>query len=60
MNKLGINHLRVIKQFAKRKSAKISEVEKFLLNYVSPPTARKIIHQLDEFDLIEFTSDPND
>ena len=47
--RININHLRVIKRFRyDLKKYKISDYEKFLINYVSMPTARKIIKELIE------------
>jgi len=59
--KLNINHLRAIKYFRKKKGAqKISDYEKFLLNYVSIPTARKIIKELIEFKFVKVTKSSKD
>tara|TARA_B100001093_G_C26785117_1_gene996310 strand:- start:117 stop:350 length:234 start_codon:yes stop_codon:yes gene_type:complete len=59
--KLNINHLRAIKHFRKKKSdQKISDYEKFLLNYVSIPTARKIIKELIEFKFVKVTKSSKD
>ena len=59
MNRIGINHLRAIKEFSKdSKKYKISDYEKFLTNYVSIPTARKIIKELIELNIVSvFKSD---
>jgi DNA-binding MarR family transcriptional regulator len=53
MKIININHLRVIHKFSKdKKKYKISDYEKFLVNYVSIPTARKIIKQLIELKIV--------
>ena len=53
MKRITINHLRAIKKFSKdKKKYKISDYEKFLVNYVSIPTARKIIKQLIELKIV--------
>ena len=53
MKRININHLRVIKKFSsKRAKYKISDYEKFLTNYVSIPTARKIIKELIELNIV--------
>jgi DNA-binding MarR family transcriptional regulator len=51
---LNIHHFRVVKQFASLKEVKISDIERYLASYVSTPTARKIIHQLNDLDIIAF------
>ena len=52
--KISINHLRAIKHFSKIKDAKkVSDYEKFLLDFVSIPTARKIIKELIEFNFVK-------
>jgi DNA-binding MarR family transcriptional regulator len=51
---LNIHHFRVVKQFASLKEVKISDIERYLASYVSIPTARKIIHQLNDLDIITF------
>ena len=54
MKRININHLRVIKKFSKnKKKYKISDYEKFLTDYVSVPTARKIIKELIEFKIVK-------
>ena len=56
MKRININHLRVIKKFSKnKKKYKISDYEKFLTDYVSVPTARKIIKELIEFKIVKVT-----
>ena len=53
MKIININHLRVINKFGKdKKNYKISDYEKFLADYVSVPTARKIIKQLIELKVV--------
>lgn len=53
MKRITINHLRAIKKFSKgKKKYKISDYEKFLTNYVSIPTARKIIKELIELNIV--------
>ena len=53
MKRININHLRAIKNFSKsNKKFKISDYEKFLTNYVSIPTARKIIKELIELKIV--------
>jgi hypothetical protein len=51
---LNIHHFRVVKQFAHTKEVKISDTERYLTSYVSIPTARKVIHQLDDLNIITF------
>jgi len=51
---LSIHHIRVVKRFSNLENVKISDIERFLAAYVSMPTARKIIHQLDDLDIITF------
>lgn len=51
---LNIHHIRVVKKFAKLHEVKISDIERYLAEYVSIPTARKIIHQLNDLDIISF------
>nr|WP_297349074.1 hypothetical protein [uncultured Glaciecola sp.] len=51
---LNIHHFRVVNRFAHLKEIKISDIERFLASYVSMPTARKIIHQLNDLDIISF------
>ena len=52
--KITIHHLRVIKFFSERKDlAKINDYEKFLNQYVSMPTARKIIKELIELKIVK-------
>ena len=54
MKRININHLRTIKEFSKsKKKYKITDYEKFLTNYVSIPTARKIIKQLIELKIVD-------
>ena len=59
--RLNINHLRVIKKFRdSEEKNKISDYEKYLSNYVSIPTARKIIKELIEFKIVKVTKSKND
>ena len=60
MNGISINHLRVIKHFSKEDFSKISDVEKFLQQYVSIPTARKIIKELVKAEIVEVTPSTKD
>jgi DNA-binding MarR family transcriptional regulator len=61
MKRLTINHLRAIKNFSKSNTNnKISDYEKFLNQFVSIPTARKIIKELIEFKLVKVISSRND
>jgi len=54
MKRININHLRVIKKFGSNKTRhKISDYEKFLNNYVSMPTARNIIRELIELQIVQ-------
>ena len=61
MNRININHLRAIKKFSKsNKKFKISDYEKFLTNYVSIPTARKIIRELIELNIVSVIKSKSD
>ena len=61
MKNININHLRVIKEFSKRDNLyKISDYEKFLTNYVSIPTARKIIRELIELNIVNVIKSKSD
>ena len=61
MKRININHLRVIKKFSSSKeSNKISDYEKFLNNYVSIPTARKIIRELIELQIVQVIKSKDD
>ena len=58
---ININHLRVIKRYGGRKNqCKISDCEKFLSQYVSIPTARKIIKELIELKIVKVIKSKND
>ena len=48
------------KIIVKKGSYKISDYEKFLLEYVSIPTARKIIKELIEFNINRVNKSDND
>ena len=61
MKRININHLRAIKKFRNKDiNYKISDYEKFLANYVSIPTARKIIKQLIELKIVEVIKSKED
>ena len=61
MKNININHLRAIKKFSRdNKKYKISDYEKFLINYVSIPTARKIIMELIEFKIVRVIKSKED
>ena len=61
MKRININHLRVIKKFSSNKKRhKISDYEKFLNNYVSIPTARKIIRELIELQIVQVIKSKDD
>ena len=61
MKAININHLRAIKKFSRdNKKNKISDYEKFLTNYVSTPTARKIIKELIEFKIVKVIKSEED
>ena len=54
MKRININHLRIIKKFSEsKKKYKITDYEKFLTNFVSIPTARKIIKELIELKIVK-------
>ena len=61
MQRININHLRVIKKFTdKEQEYKISDYEKFLSDYVSIPTARKIIKELIELKIVKVIKSKED
>ena len=60
MKRLTINHLRLLKYGRTKKNLKISDYEKYLVNYVSLPTARKIIRDIVELQLGEKTQSTSD
>ena len=61
MKRININHLRVIKRFSQsNKKFKISDYEKFLTDYVSTPTARKIIKELIELNIVSVIKSESD
>ena len=61
MKRININHLRAIKKFRNKDiNYKISDYEKFLSNYVSIPTARKIIKQLIELKIVKVIKSKED
>jgi hypothetical protein len=43
-----------VNEFANLREVKISDLERYLGTNMSIPTARKEIHQLDDFDIITF------
>jgi len=61
MKIININHLRVIRKFSNKDiNYKVSDYEKFLTNYVSIPTARKIIKQLIELKIVKVFKSKDD
>ena len=61
MKRININHLRVIKKFSNNENCyKVSDYEKFLANFVSIPTARKIIKELIELKIVGVIKSKND
>ena len=61
MKRININHLRAIKKFSKsNKKFKISDYERFLNGYVSIPTARKIIKELIELNIVSVIKSESD
>ena len=61
MKNININHLRVIKRFSSNKqNYKVSDYEKFLSNYVSTPSARKIIRELIEYGIVSIHRSSDD
>jgi len=61
MKRININHLRVIKKFgSSKKRNKISDYIKFLNNYVSIPTARNIIRELIELQIVQVIKSKED
>jgi hypothetical protein len=61
LKRININHLRAIKKFSiGNKKYKISDYEKFLTNYVSIPTARKIIKELIELKIVSVIKSEKD
>ena len=61
MKRININHLRVIKKFRSSKHKnKVSDYEKFLSNYVSIPSARKIIKELIEYNIVAVVKSKDD
>ena len=53
MKRLTINHLRLLKYGRTKKNLRISDCEKYLVNHVSLPTARKIIRDIVELQFGE-------
>jgi hypothetical protein len=61
MKRININHLRAIKKFRNKDiNYKISDYEKFLVTYVSLPTARKIIKELIEYKIVSVIKSKED
>ncbi len=61
MKTININHLRTIKKFSDNDiNYKVGDYEKFLTNYVSIPTARKIIKQLIELKIVDVIKSKDD
>jgi DNA-binding MarR family transcriptional regulator len=61
MKRISINHLRAIRKFSNEDiNYKVSDYEKFLANYVSIPTARKIIKQLIELQIVDVIKSKDD
>ena len=61
MKRININHLRAIKKFKNKDIRyKISDYEQFLINYVSIPTARKIIRELIELNIVSVIKSEED
>lgn len=61
MKRISINHLRAIRKFSNEDiNYKVSDYEKFLANYVSIPTARKIIKQLIELKIVDVIKSKDD
>ena len=61
MKRININHLRVIKKFnCDERNYKVSDYEKFLTNYVSIPSARKIIKELIEYKIVKVSKSSDD
>jgi len=58
--KLSIHHLRVIKRFASEDHVRVVDIERFLSQVVSPQTARKLIHQMIDLELIFLTANTKD
>ena len=60
MKNISINHLRVIKKFQGKGPLMVKDYERYLLNYVSLPTARKIIKSLIDNKLLKVLTDSED
>ena len=61
MKRININHLRAIKKFSDREQKyKISDYERYLSNFVSIPTARKIIKELIELKMVKVFKSSDD
>jgi hypothetical protein len=59
--RININHLRAIKKFSgKCQKNKVSDYEKYLINFVSIPTARKIIRELIELKIVDVIKSNDD
>ena len=48
----SIHHLRILKEFSNKPNKKMTDYERYLINYLSLPTARKIIKELIDENLI--------
>ena len=61
LSRININHLRIIKKFSNKNiNYKVGDYEKFLANYVSIPTARKIIKELIELNIVSVIKSKSD
>jgi len=60
MNNISINHLRVLKNFYGKGPFMVKDYERYLLNYVSLPTARKIIKSLIDNKLLKVLTNTED
>lgn len=60
MDKLKIEHIRVLKYFKDKEPAPVNVYEKYLYSYVSSPTARKIIKDLISGGLLISMNDKKD
>ena len=60
MRRISINHLHAIKIFPDKPLSKTSDWENFLSQYVSVPTARKIIKDLIELKIVRVDSSRED
>jgi len=58
--RLSIHHLRVIKTFSSEDYVRVVDIERFLTSFVSPQTARKLISQMIDLELIFVTANIKD